>query len=71
MTFLRDERLIEPIQSSERDTRRGRQDSYWAVEFDLVLTAEGRSLKYAAEWRGHDVESHVVSIAAAFKPGTA
>lgn len=80
MTFLRDDGHIEPVLPSEFSIKS--RAPYWAVEFDLVMVVEGRSLHYEARWppsgdemrasQPQKVHAHgQVSIAAAFKPGTA
>jgi hypothetical protein len=84
MSFLRDEGHIKPVQQSESSTFEGTkaQQPYWEVEFELVMIIDGRNLRYEAHWPPSDdpaartQKHHVcaegqISIAAAFKPGTA
>lgn len=83
MTFLRDEGHIQPVAPSVFSTYSGpKAPRHWAVQFELVMIIDGRNLRYEARWppRGspeasvHNqkvLQSGQVSIAAAFKPGTA
>ena len=73
MTFLKDEGCVQPIQPGWSNKA---ADRYWAIELDLVMIVEGRSLRYEARWPRQTDNSKAygsgqVSIAAAFKPGTA
>jgi hypothetical protein len=83
MTFLRDERHIQPKLPSEWSKFFGSKTrQYWEVTFDLVIIVDGRNLRYEARWpslKESEAASHQQSvqaqgqicIAAAFKPGTA
>ena len=82
MTFLKDQRLIQPKLPSEWSDFRGTKKSYWEVMFDLVMTVDGRNLRYEVLWpslKDPEVTSHQrsvqrrgqICIAAAFRPGTA
>jgi len=84
MSFLRDEGHIRPVPQSEFSNFKGTkaQQAYWAVTFELVMIIDGRNLRYEARWPPlDDPEATIhpqrvyaqgqISIAAAFKPGTA
>ena len=80
MSFLRDDKHIQPSLPSVYSTKRGQNEYHWDVEFDLVMIIEGRNLYYEARWpqsSGMEPSIHQevrgrgqVCIAAAFKPGT-
>jgi hypothetical protein len=83
MTFLREEGHIKLQEPSVYSTYQGpKAPRYWSVEFQLVMIVEGRNLRYEARWplpsedeqtsQGPTVHATgQISIAAAFKPGTA
>lgn len=68
MSFLRDQGRIQSKQRSANSPR------YWEVQYDLVMEVQGLNLKFYVKWpRGGEIrgEAGQISIAAAFKPGTA
>ena len=82
MTFLKDEKHIKAEPPSEFSTFRGkRAHNHYSVTFELVMIVDGRNLRYEARWPPRDFVEAAngqtvkatgqVSIAAAFKPGTA
>jgi hypothetical protein len=85
MTFLKTRGLIQPEPPSAYSTFVGDKAKqrlrHWTVEFDLVMTVEGRNLRYEARWPPkaklqdggeQEVQSSAqLCIAAAFEPGTA
>lgn len=83
MTRLKTEGRIQPEPVSEASAFVGKNKKVWVVEFELVVTVDGRNLVYEARWpickEGEDamlVQQEVCArghtcIAATFKPGTA
>jgi hypothetical protein len=83
MTFLKDEGHIKLQGPSFYSTYKGpKPPKHWSVEFQLVMIVDGRNLRYEARLpmpsatttgpRGQTVHARgQISIAAAFKPGTA
>jgi hypothetical protein len=74
MSFLRDKKLIQPIEPDLDVYGDLKGVPHWRVEYDLVAVVEGRNLRYEARWpankSGKAQKIGQVSIAAAFKPGT-
>lgn len=68
MTYLRTQNRIQPVTRSD-----GKR--YYKIEFDLVMTVNGRSLRYEAFHphgnKGILQTGSQTCIAAAFIPGTA
>jgi hypothetical protein len=65
-----------------KGTQGNRAQGYWSVIFELVMIVDGRNLRYEARWPVSDTVDAAahgqsiraagqISIAAAFKPGTA
>jgi hypothetical protein len=69
MTFLKTDKLIEPIHPGPNHYGK----SHYLVEYELVMIIDGRNLTYQARWPmgGEITASKEISIAAAFIPGTA
>jgi hypothetical protein len=70
MTFLRRENLIQVVTPAPGE--KGKK--HYRVEFDLVITVDGRNLRYVAKYppggEGKVLEEGQTCIAAAFLPGT-
>lgn len=70
MTFLKDEGRIHPTIPDAGAPGK----PHYRVEFDLVITVSGRSLRFEARWLGvpggQVIESGETCIAAAFQSGT-
>jgi hypothetical protein len=83
MTFLKENGDIKLQPPSYFSTYSGpKAPHHWSVEFQLVMIVDGRNLRYEARWpilkennhnpQGQTVQARgQVSLAAAFKPGTA
>jgi hypothetical protein len=70
MTFLKDQGRIHPTIPEAGAPGK----PHYKVEFNLVITVSGRSLRFEAHWLGvpggRVIESRETCIAAAFQSGT-
>ncbi|KAF2181387.1 Hsp70 family protein-like protein [Zopfia rhizophila CBS 207.26] len=81
LTFLKDERLIEPQLPSVFSTHSSLQEKHWEAHYEVAMIVEGRSIRFEARWPLKDnlkqgqkqrvLAMKLVGIAAAFQPGTA
>lgn len=81
LTFLIEEGHIVPQFPQEYSTHAGSKQRHWEAHYELLMTVEGRSIRFEAKWpaRRHlrtgqvqrDLGATLVGIAAAFPPGTA
>ncbi|KAF2258275.1 hypothetical protein CC78DRAFT_621938 [Lojkania enalia] len=81
MSFLKDEKRIQP-EYPFPDSSLSSSQCYWAVYYDIVMTVEGRNLKYEAIWpssthpQSNTGQQKItaqgqICVAAALRPGTA
>jgi hypothetical protein len=81
LTFLIDEGKIEPQFPDDYSTHAGSNKKHWEAHYELIMTVEGRSIRFEAKWpaRKHlqpgesqrNLGATLVGIAASFQPGTA
>ncbi|PVI00853.1 hypothetical protein DM02DRAFT_671732 [Periconia macrospinosa] len=81
VTFLRDEKLIEPEFPSEFSNHAGSKIKHWVVNYEIVLISEGRRFRFEARWPskaelkpGQEqriLDAKLFGVAASFQPGTA
>lgn len=81
LTFLKDEGLIKPRLPSDGRNLSGARKEFWEIHYEVALIVEGRSIRFEARWPSQEdlkpgqdqkvLAMKLVSIAAAFKPGTA
>lgn len=81
LTFLKDEGLIEPKKPDPLRNFAAAQKPYWEPHYEIALIVEGRSIRFEARWPVKEalapgqnqrvLDTKLVGIASAFKPGTA
>ena len=75
MTFLREQNLIHPVLPKQDEDGVTRGKAHCLVEYDLFPIVEGCKVRYEARYpvgiMGEVQKAGQISIAAAFRPGTA
>jgi hypothetical protein len=81
LSFLKDQKLIQPKTPDPEGNYAVKRAPYWEPEYEVALIIEGRSIRFEARWPlkeqllpGQEqrvLAMKLVGIAAAFKPGTA